>query len=106
LSVAAASGENHEWRKMYPDMAKAAREEGFQEIALLFDFLARIEKEHEARYAKILRSFEAGTIFAKPQTVKWRCRNCGFTVEATRAPQQCPACKHPQAYFEVAVEDV
>jgi rubrerythrin len=101
---AAASGENHEWTKMYPGMAKAAREESFEDIALLFDYLAGIEKEHEARYAKILKSFEAGTIFAKPQKVKWRCRNCGFTVEAAKAPQQCPACKHPQAYFEVVAE--
>ena len=102
---AAAGGENHEWTEMYPGMAKTAREEGFVEIAALFDCLARVEKEHEARYAKILKSFEAGTIFARPQKVKWRCRNCGFTVEGAKAPQQCPACKHPQAYFEVVAED-
>ena len=102
---AAASGENHEWTKMYPDMARTAREEGFEGIALLFDCLARIEEEHEDRYARIAESFEAGTVFARPQKVKWRCRNCGFTVEAAEAPQQCPACKHPQAYFEVVAED-
>jgi rubrerythrin len=102
---AAASGENHEWTKMYPDMARTAREEGFEDIALLFDHLAQIEKEHEARYAKILKSFAAGTIFTRPQTVKWRCRNCGFTIEAAKAPEQCPACKHPQAYFEVVLQD-
>ena len=72
-------------------------------VALLFECLASIEKEHEARYAKLLKSFEAGTIFAKPPKVKWRCRNCGFTSRGP-APQQCPACKHPQAYFEVVAE--
>ncbi len=102
---AAASGENHEWTKMYPDMAKTAREEGFTDIALLFDLLARIEKEHEARYLKILQSFEAGTVFARTEKVKWRCRHCGFTVESAKAPQMCAACKHPQAYFEVVAEN-
>jgi rubrerythrin len=103
---AAASGENHEWTHMYPGMAKTAREEGFEDIAVLFDYLAGIEKEHEARYAKLLKAFEGGTIFARPGKVRWRCRNCGYIVEATDAPKQCPACKHPQAYFEVVAEDL
>ena len=102
---AASGGENHEWTKMYPDMAKTAREEGFDDVAVFFDLLARIEKEHEARYAKLLQSFEAGAVFTKPQKVKWRCRNCGFTVESAKAPQMCAACKHPQAYFEVVADN-
>jgi rubrerythrin len=102
--AAAAGGENHEWTKMYPGMAETARKEGFEDIAVLFDCLASIEKEHEARYAKILKRFEAGATFARPQRVRWRCRNCGYVVEGEEAPEQCPACKHPQAYFEVLAE--
>ncbi len=90
---------------MYPGMAKTAREEGFEEIAVLFDCLAQIEKEHEERYAKLLKRFEDGTTFSRPKVVKWRCRNCGLVVEGTEPPQQCPACKHPQAYFEVVPEE-
>ena len=102
---AAAGGENHEWTSMYPGMAKTAREEGFEEIARLFDGLARIEKEHEARYKKLLGSFQAGTVFAKLEKVKWRCRNCGLVYEGAKAPQMCPVCKHPQAYFELVAEN-
>jgi rubrerythrin len=103
---AAAGGENQEWTSMYPGMAQAARQEGFEEIAALFDYLASIEKEHEARYAKLLKRFEAGTTFSRPKKVKWRCRNCGLVIEGPEAPQQCPACKHPQAYYEVVREDL
>jgi nitrite reductase (NADH) large subunit len=102
--AAAAGGENHEWTSMYPGMAKVAREEGFDDIARLFDGLARIEKEHETRYRKLLESFQNGTVFAKAQKVKWRCRNCGFVYESDKAVQTCPVCKHPQAYFEVVAE--
>jgi rubrerythrin len=102
---AAAGGENHEWTSMYPGMAKTAREEGFDDIARLFDGLARIEKEHEARYQKLLANLEGGKVFAKQQKVKWRCRNCGFTYEGDKAVGTCPVCKHPQAYFEVVAEE-
>jgi rubrerythrin len=102
---AAAGGENHEWVSMYPGMAKIAREEGFDDIARLFDGLAKIEKEHESIYKRLLESLQAGTIFAKSEKVKWRCRNCGFVYEGPKAAQACPVCKHPQAYFEVVAEN-
>jgi len=102
---AAAAGENHEWTDMYPNMAKAAREEGFEDAARLFDGLAKIEKEHEARYNRLLKSFQDATVFAKPGKVKWVCRNCGFVHEGTKAAQTCPVCKHPQAYFEMVAEN-
>ena len=98
---AAAGGENYEWTSMYPGMAKIAREEGFDEIARMFDGLAKIEKEHEERYKKLLANLESGQVFAKPRRVKWRCRNCGFVYEGDKAVETCPVCKHPQAYFEV-----
>ena len=99
--AAAAGGENHEWTSMYPGMAKTAREEGFDDIARLFDGLAKIEKEHEARYRKLLENFDASAVFARKQPAKWRCRNCGFVYEGEKAPQKCPVCKHPQAFFEL-----
>ena len=102
---AAAAGENYEWTRMYPGMAKTAREEGFEDIARLFDGLAKIEKEHEARYKKLLESFQAGTVFAKSEKVKWRCRNCGFVYDGPKALQMCPVCMHPQAYFEVVADN-
>lgn len=102
---AAAGGENHEWTEMYPGMAATAREEGFDDIARLFDGLAKIEKEHETRYNKLLASFEAGAIFAKPEKVRWVCRNCGLVHEGTKSPTICPVCKHPQAHFEIAAEN-
>ena len=101
----AAGGENDEWTSMYPGMAKTALEEGFEDIARLFDGLAKIEKEHELRYKKLLANFEAGQVFAKAGKVKWRCRNRGFVHEGSEAAQQCPVCKHPQAYFEVVAEN-
>lgn len=100
--LAAAGGENHEWTSMYPGMAKIAREEGFDEIARLFENLAKIEKTHEAQYRKLLEDVKAGKVFARPAKVKWICRNCGFVIEAEKAPQSCPVCKHPQAYYQVA----
>jgi nitrite reductase (NADH) large subunit len=101
---AAAGGENHEWTSMYPGMAKTAREDGFDDIARLFDGLAKIEKEHEARYQKLLANLEGAKVFAKQGKVKWRCRNCGFVHEGEKAAPMCPVCKHPQAYFEVVAE--
>ena len=102
---AAAGGENHEWTKMYPGMAKTAREEGFDDIARLFDGLAKIEKEHEARYNRLLKNLEGSAIFAKPQPARWQCRNCGHVHEGPAAPQKCPVCYHPQAYFEMVAEN-
>lgn len=102
---AAAGGENHEWTDMYPKMAQVARQEGFDDIARLFDGLAKIEKEHEARYQKLLKNLEGGAVFARPGKAKWVCRNCGFVHEAEKAPPTCPVCRHPQAYFEVVAEN-
>ena len=101
----AAGGENQEWTSMYPGMAQTAREEGFEDIARLFEGLAKIEKEHEVRYQKLLANFKSGQVFAKSGKVKWRCRNCGFVHEAEKAPQICPVCKHPQAYYEIVSEN-
>ena len=100
----AAGGENHEWTGMYPGMAKVAKQEGFDEIARLFDGLAKIEKEHEERYKRLLENLQSGRVFAKSQRVRWRCRNCGFVHEGEKAVQMCPVCKHPQAYFEVVAD--
>jgi len=85
---------------MYPRMAKEAREEGFNDIAYLFEAIGRIEKHHQERYSSLLADLEAGRLFAKPTTVTWKCRECGHIHEGTAAPVVCPVCKHPQAYFE------
>jgi len=98
---AAASGENDEWTGMYPKMAAEAREEGFAEIAELFEGVARIEKEHEARYRQLLHNLEEGKVFKKDGKVYWKCRNCGHIHEGPAAPEVCPVCGHPQAYFEL-----
>ena len=98
---AAANGENEEWTKMYKRMAQEAREEGFNDIAFLFEKVGNIEREHEERYLKLLKSIEDGTIFKKAQKQTWICRNCGFSVENESSPAKCPVCNHPQSYFEV-----
>jgi len=98
---AAAGGEHEEWTQMYPRMAKEAREEGFDEIARLFENIAKIEKEHQERYVALLKNMEEGKVFKKEAKVKWRCRECGFVHEGTSAPGKCPVCQHPQAFFEV-----
>jgi len=100
---AAAAGENGEWTGMYPRMAAEAREEGFTDIAFLFDAVGRIEKEHEERYLKLLQNVEDGVVFAKTEKSVWICRNCGHIVDSVNAPQMCPVCAHPQAYFELRV---
>lgn len=102
---AAAGGENAEWTGMYPRMAKDAREEGFDDIAAVFEGLATIEKEHEERYRKLLANFEKGSVFKKEKKVRWRCRNCGFVHEGTEAVERCPVCTHPRAYFELVPEN-
>ncbi len=102
---AAAGGENYEWTTMYPEFAKVAREEGFNEIAAVFEAIAVAEKQHERRYLGLLKNVEAGTVFKKDKKVVWRCRNCGYIYEGEEAPQKCPACAHPQAYFELLAEN-
>ena len=97
----AAGGEKEEWTSMYPRMAKEAHEEGFEEIARVFEGIAGIEKEHQDRYKALLENVDKGRVFQKDRKVKWRCRNCGFVYEGTRALEQCPVCKHPQAFFEI-----
>ena len=98
---AAAAGEHEEWTAMYPRMAQEARAEGFTEQARIFEGLAKIEKEHEARYQALLENLTKGTVFAKKEKVRWTCRECGFTYEGNKAADQCPICGHPQSFFEV-----
>ena len=100
---AAAEGENGEWTEMYKRMAEDAREEGFNDIAFLFESVGKIEKEHEERYLKLLSSVEDGSVFNKKEKVIWICRNCGHIVDSQTPPQKCPVCLHPQAYFEMRV---
>ena len=102
---AAAAGENYEWTDMYATFAKEAREEGFDDIARLFEQVAEIEKEHEARYLKLLANVENGMVFSKDGDVIWQCSNCGHVVIGKKAPEVCPVCAHPQAYFEVKAEN-
>lgn len=101
----AAAGEHEEWSDLYPGFAKIAREEGFEEIAILWERVSVAEKQHEKRYRDLLHNIESGTVFKKPQTIVWRCLNCGYLHEADEAPSLCPACLHPQAYFEVLGEN-
>jgi len=101
----AADGEKLEWGTLYPEFEKTAREEGFKEIADSFKEIAEVEKEHEKRYRKLLENVKSKKVFKKPGVVKWKCRNCGYVHEGKEAPEQCPACKHPQAYYEVLIEN-
>lgn len=102
---AAAGGEHYEWTDMYPTMAKMAREEGFADIAQLFEEVARIEKSHEERYRQLLANVQESKVFAKPEKVYWRCRNCGHIHEGPEAPDVCPVCSHPQAYYEIVAKN-
>jgi rubrerythrin len=102
---AAAGGEHEEWSLMYPGFAEIAREEGFPEIAAVFEAVAVAEKQHEKRYLGLLKNLEAGTVFKKDAAVVWRCRNCGYLHEGDEAPGLCPACAHPQAHFELLAEN-
>ena len=102
---AAAAGENYEWTEMYPRMAKEAKEEGFAEIAKMFEGIAEIEKGHEARYRKLLKNIEEDKVFKKGEKTIWKCRNCGNIYEGVESPEVCPVCKHPRAYYEVKVEN-
>lgn len=102
---AAAAGENYEWTDMYATFAKEAREEGFDQIAALFEMVGEIEKEHEARYLKLLENIENGLVFSKEGDTIWKCSNCGHIVIGKNAPEVCPVCAHPQSYFEVKAEN-
>ena len=102
---AAAEGENYEWTDMYDRMAKEAKEEGFDHIAFLFAEVAKIEKEHEERYLKLLENVKDGKVFEAGEVKIWKCRNCGHIVVGTKAPEVCPVCSHPKAYFEIKAEN-
>lgn len=103
--ASAADGENYEWTDMYDQFAKEAREEGFDDIATLFEGVAAIEKEHEERYRKLLANIEGDLVFSKDGDVIWQCSNCGHICVGKKAPEVCPVCNHPQAYFQVKAEN-
>lgn len=102
---AAAAGEEYEWSDMYPEFAKVAREEGFTQVAAAFEAISVAEKQHEKRFRDLAANLEAGRVFRRNGKVVWRCRNCGYLHEAEEAPQVCPACLHPQSYFELLGEN-
>ena len=101
----AAEGENYEWTDMYAQMAKDAREEGFDHIAFLFDEVGKIEMEHEERYRKLLANVEGGLVFSRDGDMIWQCSNCGHIHVGQKAPEMCPVCAHPQAYFQIKAEN-
>lgn len=103
--VSAAEGENFEWTDMYDEFAKTAKEEGFDRIAFLFESVAAIEKEHEERYKKLLANIEGGLVFSREGDMIWQCSNCGHICVGKSAPEVCPVCAHPQAYFQVKAEN-
>jgi len=102
---AAATGENLEWTKLYKDAAEEAKDEGFEEIASQFKEIAEVEQEHEKRYRKLLSNVKEDKVFKKDKPVKWKCRNCGYVHESEEAPDKCPACQHPQAFYELLCEN-
>lgn len=101
----AAKGENYEWTSMYKEFAETAREEGFNEIADYFEEVGEVEAEHEKRYLQLLDRLNKGEVFKRPETIRWRCRNCGYIHEGPEAPKVCPACAHPQAFYEPAANN-
>jgi len=103
--LAAAEGEKMEWVTLYPEFERVAREEGFTEIATSFKEIAEVEMQHEKRYRKLLENLESNTVFRKDRVVRWKCRNCGYVHEGKEAPKVCPACKHPQAFYELLCEN-
>jgi rubrerythrin len=102
--TAAADGENEEWTHLYPEFAKVASEEGFEDVSRAFKMISLAEQRHEARYNKLKHNVESGKVFVKDEKTLWKCINCGYVSEGFGAPEQCPACVHPKAYFEVFVE--
>lgn len=103
--MAAAAGERHEHTEMYPGFAKVARKEGFEAVAMVLDAIGVAEKQHEKRYVELAGNLKADRVFKRPESVVWRCRNCGYLAEGMSAPEMCPACAHPQAYFELLGEN-
>ena len=101
----AAEGEHYEWTQMYPEFERVAREEGFSGIADFFKEVAEVEEEHEKRYLALLKNMEGGEVFKKDKVVRWKCRNCGYVHEGTKAPEECPACGFPQSYYELMAEN-
>lgn len=101
----AAEGENEEYSMMYPQFAEIAKEEGFPQIAAKFKIIATVEKQHEARYLRLLENMKNNTVFEKSQPAKWMCLKCGYVHEGTKAPQTCPSCDHPQSYFQTKAEN-
>ena len=102
---AAAAGENMEWTALYANFAKVANEEGFPEVERSFEQISKVEKFHESRYRKLISNVEGNEVFKKKASVKWHCTNCGYVHEGPEAPKECPACKHPQAYYELLAEN-
>jgi len=102
---AAAEGEHYEWTEMYPEFEKVAREEGFTKIAEFFHEVAEVEEEHEKRYNALRKNLEEGKVFKRDEVVKWKCRNCGYVHTGKEAPEICPACDHPQSYYELLCEN-
>ena len=102
---ASADGEHHEWSKLYLDAERIAREEGFEEVSKVFKEIGEVEEQHEKRYRKLLANVKDGKVFKKDAVVKWHCRNCGYVHEGKEAPKICPACAHPQSYYEVLAEN-
>jgi len=103
--LAAAEGEKEEWGKLYPGFAKVADEEGFPEVAVCFRKIAEVEKHHDERYRKLLDNIKSGKSFKKDEKIQWKCRNCGYIHTGSEAPEKCPACLHPQSYFEVLCDN-
>lgn len=102
---AAATGENLEWTKLYKEAEEVAQEEGFEKVARQFKEIAEVEEEHEKRYRKLLKNIKEDKVFKKDTVVKWKCRNCGYVHEGKEAPKECPACAHPQSYYELLCEN-
>ncbi|MFW6119877.1 MAG: rubrerythrin [Petrotogales bacterium] len=103
--LAAAEGEKMEWGTLYPNFAVTAEQEGFSEIASSFREIAKVESYHERRYRKLLENVKKGRVFKREKVTKWKCRNCGYVYEGKEPPKKCPACKHPQSYYEIWVEN-
>ena len=103
--MAAADGENEEWAELYPEFAKMAKDEGFPQIAVAFNMIALVEAEHESRYRKLLAHLTENNVFSREEEIEWQCRNCGYVHKGKTAPKNCPACEHPQAYFEPKKEN-
>ena len=102
---ASADGENEEWTALYPQFADIAEEEGFKDVAVAFRMIARVEKAHEERYRKLYKNLDEGRVFEREGVIVWKCRNCGYLHEGKKAPKTCPACQHPQSYFEIKEEN-